>query len=173
MKLWTIQHKEAYLRMLRDGVLRADNAHLFCEDDFLTAYNWMSQQMCLRVSKPPHGVQYPVWLYHTWEGKRKRPDMRQSYAATGTPIVLLTVEIPDEKVLLSDFDLWNMVMNECYLSTSEEDAFPHSPKETCESWNKIFDLSCSPYYPSSLSIQATVWEVQKEWVRKAEFFTAR
>ena len=57
MVLWTIQHKEAYLRMTRDGVLRADTAHLFCEDDFIIAYNWMSQQMRLRISEPPRCVQ--------------------------------------------------------------------------------------------------------------------
>ena len=175
MVLWTIQHKEAYLRMTRDGVLRADTAHLFCEDDFIIAYNWMSQQMRLRISEPPRGVQYPVWLWHTWEGERKRPDMRRSaYAAAGTPIVLLTAEIPDEIVLLSDFDRWNIVMCENFLATGEEDDFPHSPEETRESWNRIFDVSsASPYYSDSLSIQATVWEVRKEWIRKVEFFTAR
>ena len=175
MILWTIQHKEAYLRMMRNGVLRADNAHLFCEDDFLTAYNWMSQQMCLRVSEPPNGVQYPVWLWHTWEGESKRPDMRRSaYAAPNTPIVLLTVEIPNETVLLSDFDRWNIVMNEHYLAVDADDDFPHSPEEISESWSRIFDVSsANPYYSSSLSIQATAWEVRKEWVKKAEFFTAR
>lgn len=28
--------------MVRNGVLRADRAHLFCGDDFLGSYNWMS-----------------------------------------------------------------------------------------------------------------------------------
>ena len=147
----------------------------FCEDDFLTAYNWMSQQMRLRVSEPPNGVQYPVWLWHTWEGERKRPDMRRSaYAAPNTPIVLMTVEIPDKTVLLSDFDRWNIVMNEHYLAVDADDDFKHSPEEICESWSRIFDVSsANPYYSSSLSIQAIVWEVRKEWVKKAEFFTAR
>lgn len=175
MILWTIQHKEAYLRMVRDGVLRADPAHLFCGDDFLFAYNWMSQQMRLRLSEPPHGVQYPVWLWHTWEDKRKRPDMRRTaYAPPHTPIVLLTVDVPDERVLLSDFDRWNIVMNGRYLARSAEDDPPRSLEEIRESWSRIFDVSsANPYYSFSLSIQATVWEVRNEWVKKAEFFTAR
>lgn len=45
MILWTIQHKEAYLKMQSSGVLRADANHLFCEDDFRDAYDWMSCQM--------------------------------------------------------------------------------------------------------------------------------
>lgn len=130
--LWTIQHEEAYLRMVRNGVLRADRAHLFGGDEFLVSYNWMSQQMRMRICEPPHGVQYPVWLWHTWEGKRKRPDMRKSaYAAPNTPIVLLMVEIPDEMVLLSDFDRWNIVMNGCYVAIGADDDPPHSLKEIC------------------------------------------
>ena len=53
MILWTIQHEEAYLWMVRNGVLRADRAHLFGGDDFLVSYNWMSQQMRMRISEPP------------------------------------------------------------------------------------------------------------------------
>ena len=154
--------------MVRNGVLRADRAHLFCGDDFLGSYNWMSQQMRMRISEPPHGVQYPVWLWHTWEGNRKRPDMRKSaYAAPNTPIVLLTVEIPDEMVLLSDIDRWNIVMNGHYVAVGADDDSSHSLKEIYESWNRIFDVSCvNPYYSFSLFIQATVWEIRKEWIKK-------
>ena len=175
MQLWTIQHQNAYNNMIQSGVLRADDHHLFCKDDFLSAYDWMSRQMRARISNPPNDVQYPVWLWHTWEGKRKRPDMRRSgYDQAGTPIVLLTVDIPDEAVLLSDFDRWNVVMMGLYLATNESDDYPHSFEETCKSWNRIFDVSsANPYYSLSLSIQATTWEVRKEWVKKAEFFVAR
>ena len=175
MILWTIQHKEAYLKMQSSGVLRADANHLFCEDDFRDAYDWMSCQMKKLISEPPDGVQYPVWLWHTWEGNRKRPDMRRSgYAPSGASIVLLTVDVPDEKVLLSDFDCWHAVLNGNYLATSEEDDCSHSPEEIAESWNGIFDVSSvNTYYSYSLSIQATTWEIQKEWIKKAECFTAR
>lgn len=135
----------------------------------------MSCQMKKRISEPPDGVQYPVWLWHTWEGNRKRPDMRRSgYAPSGASIVLLTVDVPDEKVLLSDFDCWHAVLNGNYLATSEEDDCSHSPEEIAESWNGIFDVSSvNTYYSYSLSIQATTWEIQKEWIKKAECFTAR
>lgn len=175
MILWTIQHKEAYLNMMRSGVLRANSKHLFCEDDFLNAYEWMSQQMRVRISEPPNKVKYPVWLWHTWEGLRKHPDMRRAgYAPTGAPIVLMTVDVPDEKVLLSDFDCWHAVLNGQYLAVDKNDYCSYSPEEVYESWNRIFDVSsANPYYSSSLSIQATIWEIRKEWVKKAAFFTAR
>ena len=125
-----------------------------------------------RISEPPDGVQYPVWLWHTWEGNRKRPDMRRSgYAPSGASIVLLTVDVHDEKVLLSDFDCWHAVLNGNYLATSEEDDCSHSPEEIAESWNGIFDVSSvNTYYSYSLSIQATTWEIQKEWIKKSRVF---
>lgn len=177
MRLWTIQHRDAYTKMLESGVLRADNDHLFCEDYFRNAYGWMSSQMKLRISDPPAGVDYPVWFWHTWEGERKRPDMRRGgHAPRGTPVVLLTVDIPDDQVLLSDFDLWHLVLNEHYIADNEEDDDnrSHSVEEMHESWNKIFNVSAAnPYYSESLSIQATVWELPMELVKKVEFFIAK
>lgn len=177
MRLWTIQHRDAYTKMLESGILRADNDHLFCEDYFRNAYDWMSAQMKLRISVPPAGVDYPVWFWHTWESTRKRPDMRRgSHAPRGTPVVLLTVDIPDEKVLLSDFDLWHLVLNGYYIADDEEDDDdrPYSTEEMQESWNKIFDVSAeNKYYSESLSIQATAWELPMEWVKKVEHFIAK
>ncbi len=177
MILWTIQHKEAYIDMLRTGSLRANNNYLFCQDDFPEAYNWMAQQIRERISEPPDGVQYPVWLWHTWEDERKRPDMRKNwYGDKGTPIVLLTVDVPDNAVLLSDFDTWHFVLSNAYLPKNTEDDRPHSIEETRKSWNQIFDIF-SPdkdkYCGPTSSIQATTWEIRREWVKKAEFFISK
>lgn len=133
--------------------------------------------MKLRISAPSAGVDYPVWFWHTWEGERKRPDMRRGgRAPRGTPVVLLTVDAPDDQVLLSDFDLWHMVLGEYHMADNEEDDnnHAHSVEEMRESWNKIFNVSdANPYYSESLSIQATVWELPMEWVKKVEFFIAK
>ena len=52
------------------------------------------------------------------------------WAAKGTPITLITAEIPDHKVLLSDFDMWHIVLNNAYLAlTEEEDEHPVLTKE--------------------------------------------
>ena len=45
MILWTIQHYSAYERMLETGVLIANESHLFCQDDFRHAYDWMARIM--------------------------------------------------------------------------------------------------------------------------------
>ncbi len=178
MKLWTIQHRTAYDKLMKTGFLRADENHLFCEDDLRFAYDWMAEEMKKRIGNPPDKIQYPVWLWYQWEGCRKRPDMRsfgRRWAAKGTPITLITAEIPDHKVLLSDFDMWHIVLNNAYLAlTEEEDEHPVLTKE--KSWERIFDFSIDNEYwnlKGSRSIQATVWEVVKEQVCKAEHFIAR
>ena len=124
MKLWTIQHRAAYDKFMKTGFLRADENHLFCKDDLRFAYDWMAAKMVQRFGNPPNNVRYPVWLWYQWEGCRKRPDMRtfvRGWAAKGTPITLITVEIPDHMVLLSDFDMWHIVLNDEYLSLTEEE----------------------------------------------------
>ena len=66
----------------------------------------MAEQMKKRIGNPPAGVDLPVWAWYQWEGKRNRPDMRQHGRSSdkGVSIVLLTIDVPEEHVLLSDFD---------------------------------------------------------------------
>lgn len=45
MILWTIQHYSAYVRMLETGILIANESHLFCQDDFHHAYDWIACKM--------------------------------------------------------------------------------------------------------------------------------
>ena len=41
-----------------------------------------------------------------------------------------------------------------------------------QSWLNIFDLSLLPD-PDTYEIQAVLWEIKIEWVKKVDFFTAR
>ena len=176
MILWTIQHESAYERMLQTGTLRSDENHIVHEL-FRTSYEWMAVQMAKRIGEAPSGVKFPVWAWYQWEGKRKRPDMRMTgrWSVKGTPIVLLTIDVPDECVLLSDFEDWHMVLNDGVLIFPYEDVV-YSKEEQQRSWEKIFDYECS--YDSrrrneELTTQACMWEIKAEWVVKAERFVAR
>ena len=106
MLLWSIQHKRAYEKMEQTGVLRADK-NFIAADRFEDSYLWMAEQMEKRIGEPPESVIFPVWAWYQWEGMRKRPDMRvhgRNWGEKGTPVVLLTIDVPDNLVLLSDFD---------------------------------------------------------------------
>lgn len=177
MVLWTIQHRCAYETMEKTGVLRADEAHI-CDDDFADAYEWMVSQMKKRIGNPPEGVHFPVWAWYQWEGKRKRLDMRfhgRGWGEKGTPIVLLTMEIPEDHVLLSDFDYWHHVLNDWDIICPYRENTVYSEGEKRKSWENIFDIECSfADEPSKvLTTQATLWEVRQEWVKKAEHFISR
>lgn len=142
MKLWTIQHLDAYKQMQKTGYLHANEDHLFCMDDFRFAYDWMSEQMEIRIGDPPQSVSYPIWAWYTWEGVCKRPDIRRAgYAMPGTPIVLLTLEVSPNRVLLSDFDMWHIVMGGHYIALDEKDdeGFIGGVNEIRASWERIFD----------------------------------
>ncbi|MPM68918.1 hypothetical protein SDC9_115853 [bioreactor metagenome] len=173
MLLWTIQHRAAYLQLLENGIMRADEHHLFCEDDFLHAYKWIAGQMSERIGQPPKDVYYPVWAWYQWEGIRKRPDMRshRRWTKKGEPIVLLTIDVPDKDVLLSDFGMWHCVLSNVYLPLSEEDDVDHTEAEKVSSWNRIFQIDTQTHYwDTPKSTQATFWELRQEWVLKAERF---
>lgn len=176
MILWTIQHKVAYEELLRTKVLRA-NPEYICEEFFRESYDWMAEQMKKRIGNPPEGVSQPVWAWYQWEGKRKRPDMRSHgcWGHKGTPIVLLTLDVPDECVLLSDFDYWHVVLNDGELIFTIDDNMVYSEEERRKSWEKIFDYTCTfdGEQHDVLSTQATMWEIKAEWVVKAEHFISR
>lgn len=177
MILWTIQHQEAYQEMLKNGVLRGNHKYITA-DFFEEPYAWMANQMKKRVGTPPDGVSVPVWAWYQWEGKRKRPDMRvhgRGQGYKGTPIVLLTLDVPDDKVLLSDFDYWHYVLNDWEIIFPIADDIIYTDEEKRKSWENIFDICCSfsgeeNRFPST---QATMWEIKKEWVIKAEHFVSR
>ena len=174
MILWSIQHRQAYENMIETGVLRADEKHLLFEGDLKDAYLWMANQMRERIGYPPDGVVFPVWAWYQWEGKRKRPDMRiHGYSSEkGVPLVLLTLEVPESCVLLSDFDYWHVVLNDGELIFPYSDDTVYSEAEKRKSWENIFDISCSydREEHSNLSTQGTLWEIKQNWVVKVEKF---
>ncbi len=185
--LYTIQHADAFGQMQKTGVLRADERFLFARDlpDVLNAYGFMAEEMKMRICAPPAGVRYPVWAWHTWEGQRKRRDLRQGgYGARGAPMVQITFEAEEGSFLLSDFDRWHEVMRGTLLARdgAEYDRYRTHPTAYTDemlraSWRRVFDLS---YRSSELdtpwedvSLQATLWEIRLSQVVRVEHFIAR
>lgn len=132
-----------------------------------------------RIGAPPPGVRYPVWAWYQYQDERaRRPDLRRSaHAPSGTPLVLIEFELPDDQVLLSDFELWHYVLNDWYVAARvwRDRTYPPDVRE--RSWRRIFDLDriivdlAGPR--SGRSIQATVWQVPMSVVRRVRPFVAR
>ncbi len=181
--LYTIQHIDAYREMERTGVLRASENFLMMDGAFRSAYGYMAEQLEKRVGKPPCGVHYPVWAWHTWEGKRGRRDLRFSgYAPRGTEMVQIEFEAEEGSFLLSDFDAWHLVLNDRYIGEREALApILNAPVTdlaalkalTERSWEKIFDLQNPLTPPEDVSLQACLWEIPLSSVKRVWHFIAK
>lgn len=177
MILWSIQNEHAYEKMEQVGVLRADKNYIL-DDLFQGPYLWMANQMQKRIGRAPEGVVFPIWAWYQWEGQRKRPDMRthgRNWGEKGIPIVLLTIDVPEQHVLLSDFDYWHCVLNDMDIIFPYDEAMVYSEAERRKSWENIFDIDCTfdGEVHWQLTTQATLWEIKAEWVKRVEHFISR
>lgn len=178
IRLWTVQPSAVYEIWRETGRFRSDPA---CADpDFRPAYDWMCNQMVLRLPPAPEGCVLPVWAwYQARDASRPRPDLRASgHLPRGTKAVLLTFALPAEKVLLSDFDLWHAVLNNHAIpETATEDGGDAGGPEREASWARIFDLDFSApgiAEPRAQKIiQATFWELPSAAITEITAFTAR
>ena len=177
MILWTIQNEIAYEKMKISGSIRADENYISYES-FREPYLWMANQMRKRIGEAPDGVIFPIWAWYRWEGKRKRPDMRfhgRNWGVKGSHIVLLTIDVPEKFVLLSDFDYWHCVLNNGDIIFPYNESVTYTEKEKQKSWENIFKIDCSfdGEKHQFLTTQATLWEIRSEWIKKVEHFISR
>jgi len=124
MTVWTIQPLSLYEKLLTQSVLHCDPTDegfwRVISAEFKSAYDWIVEQMKLRVGSPPKGVLYPFWAWALMDGISKKPDLRRTefnnYVGEN---VVLELEIPDTDVLLSDEMNWHYVLNDWYLHDDE------------------------------------------------------
>jgi hypothetical protein len=191
MRLVTIQDKSAYDDLCATGVLRckAKHAEWLREDSFRAAYDWLAEQMKLRVGEPPQGVNYPIWAWHLLDGKPVKVDLRKTeFNNYRGEHYALTIDVPDAQVLLSDEENWHFVLNNWYLSAAKNeadydaaevwfDALPPDAQrnEKQKSWNRIFDVSPfdNGWHRQGCYVQATFWELRKEQVVSSRRFIGR
>ena len=187
MILWTIQPIKIYDLIQKTGVYRCDlekSEFSDCKEQ----YDWLACEMKERVGEPPKGVTNPVWAWYMWEGARKKPDLRRERWGNGwigNRFVCVEIEIPDDKLVLSDFDSWSIILLNGLLTDTEEEekilekAYEAMPPEAqrefkYQNWKNVFDLSYveNGWVHRGDSIQATFWELRKEDIKKVRFFTA-
>lgn len=184
MQLWTVQPLSALRDLEETGVFRCDrdkSFNLTKADSLEKPYQWLIAQMKERIGLPSAGVCYPIWAWHTWEFQRRMPDPDSAAFLRRTEDkVLLTLDIPDHQVTLTDFDAWQLVLQGGYVAdarTAEEfDALEewleNLPAEELtaavhDSWQHVFlvDRIDNALMTRGKYIQATFWEIRKEYVR--------
>lgn len=189
MLLWTIQPKEVWRILLRDGVYRCnpDKAVHHNEGiDFSTSYDWMVAQMEKRIGKRPEGVIYPIWAWHTYDWKHKKPDLRTCWFRGRYGVhACIEIDVPDESVLLSDEVNWHYVLNDWFYSgakseedynrdEAEYDALPEEERRISKekSWEHIFDAEPidTDWHRQGCYVQAVFWELTIGQVKKVTWF---
>lgn len=185
MILWTIQPLHIWQQVENDGIYTCDPG-LFSMPEFKTQYEWLAKEMSARIGPPPKAVKYPVWAWYMQEGKRDKPDLRKarwSYGPGDEDYICIELDVPDEEVVLSDFDLWSIVLLHALISENEEDAailescyesLPANQKEEYKrkNWDQIFEIK--PFHNEWITrgewVQATFWQLKKEYVRNVVHF---
>ncbi|WP_436702383.1 DUF3841 domain-containing protein [Nocardioides sp. BYT-33-1] len=104
LTLWTFQAPDAYLALTETGALGPSPE--FEDPDLAHAYPWMRRHAGSRLPTEGRGL---LWL---WPMTTRR-SLREQAKHAGRD-VLLTVRMPREHVLLSDFGAWHVVLNNSF-----------------------------------------------------------
>lgn len=217
MILWTIQPIEFWHKLEKDGQIYTEDKYIEsldlqnCSKEIaeifskaqMYVYGWLAKEMKKRIGSIK-GIKYPLWAWYQWYGEeRKRPDLRSGmYSEPGTKMVRIELELPDNQVVLHDYDLWHFPLNNFYLYENDEDdaridkwrkehnikltGYQSSNKEYQQileqSWLKVFDLEwCKRSiqneqygtYERGQCIQATFWILKLANVKNVKKFTVR
>ncbi|MDU5081494.1 DUF3841 domain-containing protein [Tissierella carlieri] len=195
MKIWTIQSIDIWEKLKEEKIVTCDEklaSYLKDEDySFLEQYNWIRNKMINKIGDSSYKSNiYPIWGWYIYKGQHKKPDLRRSaHGPSGEQMACIELEIPDKKVLLSDFDLWHYVLNNWYIGDSGNedeldaewewlDSLPKEERQDLieKSWDKIFNIKeClnNEIYSSGEYIQGTFWELRLDEVKKVQIFKVR
>lgn len=178
MRLYTVQPLEVVEQLVKNGRFVCDIAKSWADDEdnpsYLESYDWLVERMIEKVGQAPRDVKYPVWA---WYRHDKESLKYGAPCEAGKKCAIVTIEVDDSRVVLSDFWRWEETaflgipyVNESEFEDddvmAEYDRIEALGKEAVkETWNEVFNLN-----DEESPIQATLWEIRKEDVATIEYF---
>ncbi|MCT4664928.1 MAG: DUF3841 domain-containing protein [Flavobacteriales bacterium] len=198
--LYTIQPLEWYEKLLKEGIIYGDSqAEGYNMFEFDEPYTWMRNQMVQRVGAPKKEGAVPIWAwYHYDNAKKTKPDLRHTgLVEKGKKGIRVGFLKNREEVLLSDFELWHIPLNNGNIAGSEEEdnafeefakkfeyvlwdmkTYPKELKTAVEkTWERIFDMDFDNEYATrpfeKKSIQATFWSLSLAEIVEVKEFVGR
>ena len=192
MLLYTIQPEEVLNIIQQEGTFRPEKNKL-SNPEFLPAYDWLREKMEERIGEAPDKERYPVWAWYSMDGEYSNI-LGEDWIKEDD--YLLVLDIPDDRVVLTDFNAWHYVLNNWYYAPELKDKeydkmtekykrFLYGPgitssKDVRKTWEKIFlDEKPSGIYSEVHTfdendkpivekniVQATFWEIRQEDVVK-------
>jgi len=120
MRLFSVQPKEVYDEIIKKGSYICDPSKCLNLRDwgFQKPYEWMIEIMNSYLKNEDH-IHLPVWAWYKIDGKNELPNFNFSIISSSDGY-LLELEIPNEDVLLSDFDIWHFPLNDCIYESDDE-----------------------------------------------------
>lgn len=170
MQLWSIQNRDFIDQA--GPIIKADWSKLTCLDYFEKPYKWMLSKM------HEHGIKAEsmIWAWYQWSISQKKPDLNGFHTTPGSLMYCLELEVPDDLVLLSCFDGWHCVLNNWYMSLSEDEdnaMLDATDEQKQLSWDRIFDLNLrrhENWFGEVRAIQAVIPYIDRKWIKKVEPF---
>lgn len=123
MKYYSIQKLAAWEEAKEKGFLSGNKKYVD-EEFFLNSYLWMMKQMKKRIKD--YNNEFPIWLWLDKSNLFLTQYLEDEWC-------LLEIEMDEDKVLLSNFDAWHVVLNDWRF----EEENKNISKE--ESWEYIFN----------------------------------
>ena len=167
MRIWTTQTVSFWNQLQEQGVVHCDTSKSWGSNDFKEAYDWMVAQMASRIGPAPEGVDYPIWGWQQVGCYKKEYHGSVTGYSEEEGAVFITADIPDNLVLLSDFDDWHFVLNHMHTDFRWRGKEADREAAIIKSWDTIFDLNRRGHWirhRRNRTIQATFWELRLEWV---------
>lgn len=164
---------------VREEYIRKKNGPI--ADYYLELYRWYTAH-CRRYVVIPESLSYPIWLALT-EASRLPP-------AENT--LSLTLEVPEDRLFIMDYDKWGYRVNHWYIPADPEDErryneglrccgidneallimtdkgnyYPMIRQKIIRSWDRIF-AGPSPDPDANVG---TIWEIKMDWVKEVEIY---
>lgn len=184
--MWTRQVPEVWEELQTSGIYRVKEEYIRLKNDtladyYLELYRWYTK-VARKYLDIPKDAMYPVWL--------SVDEKLMLQPAQDT--VILEVEVPRDKFLLCNMDAWGYRVNYWYVPLDEADArkhadelrrygiqeedelittakgnfYPMLKRKVVESWNRVFTMAPQENQEAA----ATVWELQKDWVKGIRYY---
>ena len=184
MRLWTLQPLEIWKILQQSGSFYC-NPEKCSMPEFQEQYGWLVEQMCNKIGPAPREIELLVWAWYKQNWENRKPDLRSERWTCGPEdqdYVCMELSIDEKRVVLSDFDSWGIILNNCLISRSEEEdkqleneyeQLSDSEKKLYkyENWRKVFDITpySSEWAVRGKWVQATFWKLKLEDVKKVKF----
>lgn len=170
--------------IVREEYVRAKNDTI--SDYYLELYRWLAAGCRRRgLASMPSDAMLPIWVALT-------PGTRLGKVEGA---ISLTLSVPEENLLVIDYNKWGYRVNDWYVPESPEDErafnlelarlgianeaalvmgsqgnfYPAQKSKICRSWERIFDEGPAEDDEQNVGV---LWEIRSEWAKDIEHYAA-